>query len=68
MKVLDSDANCKVVNISKNSLLWNNDKASKKFNNSGYKTIKINMGGKTQTLYTDGDSPSKSRTGNLHHL
>ena len=63
MKVLDSDANCKVVNINKNSDIWNNDKASKKFNNSGYKTIKINMGGKTQTLYKDGDSPSKSPTG-----
>ena len=63
MKVLDSDASSKVIDLDKNSALWNNKKTSKENNNSGYKTIKINMEGKTQTLYKNGVVPSKSPSG-----
>ena len=65
MKVLDSDTSIKVINMNKYSALWNNNKTSEKKKNSGYKTIKINMEGKTHTLYINGVAQYKSPSGKL---
>ena len=68
MKVLDSDEECKVVNMNKNSDLWNDNKTSKKFNDPGYKTIKIELGGETQILYKRRLRHFSVQMKNLYHL